>query len=663
MSFSTTEEKDKTSPNKTREEKSNKRKVIEVEKSPKLNQIKQRRPTKRKKSRNDDKTDDPTPERVEEDENADKRQNKKTKTSGSNTDRVNINTSSLPLNSPFLLPSIDPSDSQGDRTENINFQNSGEETGELITDPWSNHELGQLMQLVTMHTSMTTGIIQWKPISTALRRTAAECKSKFRSLQVACMRKGPFTPEEDNIIIQTVADWVHNDRGRGMWAMVERQLRRSSRSIRDRWYYHLAPRATIPNEMVDPNTGNLLVPPAQLLNNNPTLNLTLNNNSLNNNNTNAVEMQNHHMHNGELHNIDLQNDELHNYGLENDELQNDPFLSEEPPDPFESMDLPPVVGRHSLELSPDKESRNPGRNSLLSSDAAMLLDDPNPALNYLETQNNKPLKEGEWDLNEMQQLADFYEKFKNKGRNAKWKYVAQALNRDQTECRKRFRSLQVAAMKKGTFSKEEDEIIIAAVQAWEHNKTGKRGLWSSLEVKLRRNASQIRDRWYGALFKNPDESRKVKNKNTADIHDSIRNKTQQAMNYQDTFNELKTGKQINKSYEARGWTQNEIIHLLNLVQERKNILNGRTEWTVVASMLNRSSADCRNKYRSLLNESMKKGPFTKEEDELIIKTVLEWGNKGRGIWSHLQDEMVRNLHSIRDRWKLVLAPKLNEENN
>lgn len=47
-------------------------------------------------------------------------------------------------------------------------------------------------------------------------------------------------------------------------------------------------------------------------------------------------------------------------------------------------------------------------------------------------------------------------------------------------------------------------------------------------------------------------------------------------------------------------------------------------------------------------------PFTQEEDDLIKKRVLEWGDKGSGLWVNLQKELCRPSSNIIYRWNSKL---------
>ena len=49
------------------------------------------------------------------------------------------------------------------------------------------------------------------------------------------------------------------------------------------------------------------------------------------------------------------------------------------------------------------------------------------------------------------------------------------------------------------------------------------------------------------------------------------------------------------------------------------------------------------------------GQFTAEEDAIIAQKVLEWGNKGRGLWVELEKELCRPIKNIRAHWNTVLS--------
>ncbi len=81
----------------------------------------------------------------------------------------------------------------------------------------------------------------------------------------------------------------------------------------------------------------------------------------------------------------------------------------------------------------------------------------------------------------------------------------------------------------------------------------------------------------------------------------------------------------------------------------------RTHWTAIGKQLNRIPSYCKAKWISLQASRTKKGPFTAEEDALITQKVVEWGDKGNGLWSSLEREMGRPDKNIRMRWQKTLS--------
>ncbi len=83
----------------------------------------------------------------------------------------------------------------------------------------------------------------------------------------------------------------------------------------------------------------------------------------------------------------------------------------------------------------------------------------------------------------------------------------------------------------------------------------------------------------------------------------------------------------------------------------------RIDWKAIGQALGRVPLDCQDKWKGILTSKMKKGPFTAEEDALIRQRVMEWGDKGPGLWVSLQEEMGRPADIIGRRWKTILSKK------
>ncbi len=52
----------------------------------------------------------------------------------------------------------------------------------------------------------------------------------------------------------------------------------------------------------------------------------------------------------------------------------------------------------------------------------------------------------------------------------------------------------------------------------------------------------------------------------------------------------------------------------------------------------RIGSDCQHKWTAMRQVNLRKGPFSEEEDQLIIRRVREWGNKGPGLWVAIERE-------------------------
>ena len=76
-------------------------------------------------------------------------------------------------------------------------------------------------------------VTNWGKVSKIMNRTPTDCQNKWIRMQTKKLKKGPFTAEEDAIIKQRVPEWT--DKGNGLWVSLEKELRRSAKSIGDRW--------------------------------------------------------------------------------------------------------------------------------------------------------------------------------------------------------------------------------------------------------------------------------------------------------------------------------------------------------------------------------------------------------------------------------------------
>lgn len=100
--------------------------------------------------------------------------------------------------------------------------------------------------------------------------------------------------------------------------------------------------------------------------------------------------------------------------------------------------------------------------------------------------------------------------------------------------------------------------------------------------------------------------------------------------------------------QRRKFTNVEDQILLTLVNQL-----GTNSWNQVASkMLNRTPKQCKDRYLHFLLPGYSKDPFTKEEDEIIVKQYLEYGPKWTKMTAMLSG---RSANSIKNRWNYCLS--------
>ncbi|KAJ1440165.1 hypothetical protein B484DRAFT_476757 [Ochromonadaceae sp. CCMP2298] len=111
------------------------------------------------------------------------------------------------------------------------------------------------------------------------------------------------------------------------------------------------------------------------------------------------------------------------------------------------------------------------------------------------------------------------------------------------------------------------------------------------------------------------------------------------------------------------WTDEEFELLKSLVEKHSTAgCRGGVDWAPVAWELGRSTNVCRTKwYHSqtlLRNKSLKKGPFSPEEDAIILAGVAAWDMNEKGLWSSLERELGREGPSTQKRWNKILSQRL-----
>jgi hypothetical protein len=101
------------------------------------------------------------------------------------------------------------------------------------TGKWSQEEDATLRSAVSSNSAKN-----WKKIAQHLPgRTDVQCLHRWQKVLKPGLVKGPWTPEEDALVVQLVAE-----HGQKKWSFIARQLQgRLGKQCRERWYNHLSP--------------------------------------------------------------------------------------------------------------------------------------------------------------------------------------------------------------------------------------------------------------------------------------------------------------------------------------------------------------------------------------------------------------------------------------
>lgn len=135
--------------------------------------------------------------------------------------------------------------------------------------------------------------------------------------------------------------------------------------------------------------------------------------------------------------------------------------------------------------------------------------------------------------------------------------------------------------------------------------------------------------------------------------------TQQARNAQYPFivNQVQVWPTMEKSAGAirHKFTKAEDELLKSLVEKY-----GETNWVVISSqMKTRSPRQCRERYKNYLSPKIKNGPWTPEEEELLIQKVKELGQRWANIALYFEP---RSDVNVKNHWTAMMNRQAKERN-
>lgn len=129
-------------------------------------------------------------------------------------------------------------------------------------------------------------------------------------------------------------------------------------------------------------------------------------------------------------------------------------------------------------------------------------------------------------------------------------------------------------------------------------------------------------------------------RNWSAIAQHVRNKTDQQCSQ-------RWDKVVNPKLVKGPWTAEEDETLRKLVKQY-----GPRQWTKIASLMRgRVGKQCNERWHNHLAPELRKGPFTPEEDQILIQKQAEFGNKWAIIATFLPG---RAQNTIKNRWNATL---------
>ena len=103
-------------------------------------------------------------------------------------------------------------------------------------------QIAELERLAQKHTiepywsdgikAMTKEHIDWTAVGKEMNRVPRDCCAKWKPITIA-RKKNTFTAQDDALILRREKEW--GNKGVGLWASLEKELKRPEWNIRRRW--------------------------------------------------------------------------------------------------------------------------------------------------------------------------------------------------------------------------------------------------------------------------------------------------------------------------------------------------------------------------------------------------------------------------------------------
>eukprot|EP01117_Protostelium_nocturnum_P013411 TRINITY_DN4999_c1_g1_i2.p1 TRINITY_DN4999_c1_g1~~TRINITY_DN4999_c1_g1_i2.p1 ORF type:complete len:578 (+),score=126.48 TRINITY_DN4999_c1_g1_i2:275-2008(+) len=113
---------------------------------------------------------------------------------------------------------------------------------------------------------------------------------------------------------------------------------------------------------------------------------------------------------------------------------------------------------------------------------------------------------------------------------------------------------------------------------------------------------------------------------------------------------------LDDSVGSKGkWTKQEDEILKKAVSQNKG-----KNWKKIAELVpDRTDVQCLHRWQKVLNPDVVKGPWTKDEDEMVVKLVAKYGPKR---WSHIASHLHGRIgKQCRERWHNHLNPSIRKD--